>query len=82
MSKDDSFGARLRRARERAGLLRYPAAERIGIAPRTLAALERDERTKYYSILPGIARAYGCSIDSLFPEMDGREAAEGRARDD
>ena len=74
MSQDDSFGAGLRAARQRAGLLRYPAAERIGIAPRTLAALERDERTQYYSILPVIARTSGCTIDSLFPAMDGAGA--------
>lgn len=74
MTKDDSFGARLRAARQRAGLLRCQAAEHIGVTPRTLAAMEQDVRSKYYSILPAIARAYGCTIDSLFPEMDGAGA--------
>ena len=74
MSQDDSFGARLRAARQRAGLLRCQAAEHIGVTQRTLAAMEQDTRTKYYSILPDIARTYGCTIDSLFPAMDGAGA--------
>ena len=74
MIQSDSFGARLRKLRAEQHLTKAEASERIGVTLRTLSALEQDARGKYYSVLPAIARAYGCTIDSLYPEMDGAGA--------
>src|SRR3954454_23999729 len=52
--RDGTFGARLRRAREAAGLSQEELAERAGVSPNTVGDLERGEHRRPY---PATVRA-------------------------
>jgi predicted ATPase/transcriptional regulator with XRE-family HTH domain len=58
--RDDAFGARLRRTREAAGLAQEELAERAGLSPNTIGALERGEhRLPYPATVRALAAALG-----------------------
>src|SRR5215472_6444022 len=62
----ESFGAVLRRLRERSGLTQESLAERAGLSPRAIRALERGERQHPYPhTLRAIAEALGLSSEDL-----------------
>lgn len=62
----DSFGAALRRLRERSGLTQELLAERAGLSPRAIRALERGERQHPYPhTLRAIADALRLSSEDL-----------------
>ena len=75
-----SFGARIRRLRERAGLSQEALAERAGLGVRTLAALERDERRRPHPhTLANLTAALGLSpadCDALLDFPHARESAQ------
>src|SRR5262245_34728177 len=59
-----SFGARLRRAREIANLTQEELAERAGLTPNAVGALERGEhRHPYPATIRALATALGLSAD-------------------
>ena len=62
---DTDVGARLRVARERAGLTQAAAAEAIGVARTTLVALEQGRRRPRISEIQQLARRYGTSANAL-----------------
>jgi predicted ATPase/transcriptional regulator with XRE-family HTH domain len=58
----DGFGARLRRAREAAGLSQEELAERAGLSPNAVGGLERDQyRRPYPATVRALASALGLS---------------------
>ena len=58
------FGARLRHLRETAGLTQEQLAERAGLTPNAISALERGERRRPYPhTVRALARALGLSAD-------------------
>ena len=68
---DTDIGARLRVAREGAGLTPAAAAEAIGVARTTLVALEKGQRRPRIGEIQELARRYGTSANALLR----REAA-------
>ena len=67
-SRNDPFGARLRRLRESAGLTQEELASRAGLAAKAVGALERGERKRPY---PHTVRALA---DALSLSRDERTA--------
>jgi transcriptional regulator with XRE-family HTH domain len=59
------FGAMLKEAREKAGLTQESLAEKTGLPLRSIQNWEQGHRTPKVHALAGIARALGCSLDSL-----------------
>ena len=58
--REGAFGARLRRAREAAGLSQEELAERAGLSPNTVGGLERGEhRRPYPATIRALAEALG-----------------------
>ena len=45
-------------------------AECLGVRQPMISRIENGQRGKRYDFLPRLARALGCRIDDLFPEMD------------
>ena len=62
---DTDVGARLRVAREGAGLTQAAAAEAIGVARTTLVALEKGQRRPRIGEIQELARRYGTSANVL-----------------
>ena len=62
---DTDFGARLRVARERAGLTQAVVAEAIGVARTTLVALEKGQRRPRIGEIQKLAQRYGTSANAL-----------------
>ncbi len=59
-ARDDAFGARLRRAREAAGLAQEELAARAGLSLNTVGGLERgDHRRPYQATIRALAAALG-----------------------
>lgn len=71
----DGFGLRLRKYRKKTGRTQEEFALVIGMSRTGYADLEKDGSGKVFEKLPVIAKAAGCRIDDLFPEMD-EESAE------
>ena len=65
-----TFGQRLREKRVTAGLTQEQAAKEAGMSREAYALLETDVNVRTLSRVPSLAKALGCSTDSLFPEMD------------
>jgi len=65
-----TFGQRLREKRVAAGLTQEQAAKEAGMSREAYALLETDVNVRTLSRVPSLAKALGCSTDSLFPEMD------------
>ena len=62
---DTDLGARLRVARERAGLTQAAAAEAIGVARTALVALEKGQRRPRIGEIQELAQRYGTSANAL-----------------
>src|ERR687893_1658938 len=77
--EDVSFGARLRRLREAAGLTQEELAERAGLTRKAVSVLERGQRKRPYPhTVRSLADALGLTGDeraSLFASVPGRGAA-------
>jgi transcriptional regulator with XRE-family HTH domain len=80
MAIGDSFGARLRTARKRAGLNQTELAERVGVTRQTVTKWEREHRLMRPSALPRIAEALGVTTDELFPQELPRTGTSDRER--
>ena len=65
-----TFGQRLREKREAAGLTQEQAAKGAGMSREAYALIEMDVNARTLARVPSLAKALGCSTDSLFPEMD------------
>ena len=78
MGQDISFGARLRRLREAAGLSQEELAERAGLSRKAISVLERGERKRPYPhTVRSLADALGLPEDeraSLLASVPGRGA--------
>ena len=46
-------------------------ADALGVQQPMITRIENGQRGKRFEMLPRLARALGCRIDDLFPEMDG-----------
>ena len=57
--RDESFGSRLRRLREAAGLTQEELAERAGLSPMAIGMLERGQRRRPY---PYTVQALGAAL--------------------
>lgn len=66
----ETFGDRLRRLRQGTGKSAAEFAAQIGLTTDAELKLESGKRGRSFVRLPVIARALGCRIDDLFPEMD------------
>src|SRR5215218_6593934 len=77
--QDHTFGSRLRRLREAAGLTQRELALRAGLSPRAISALERSERQRPYPhTVRALADALGLSEEeraSLLETLSRRDAA-------
>lgn len=74
----EPFGAVLRRLRERAGLSQQELAERAGLTPHAVSALERGTRTRPY---PHTVRSLAEALDVSDGDRDSLIAAVPRRRD-
>lgn len=61
---------RLRTIRKARGYSLRGMAEKVGMAPSGYIRLEDGSGGQAFAKLPVIAKALGCHIDDLFPEMD------------
>lgn len=68
----DCFSRRLRNARRCLGKTQAEMAAIVGLSRTGYAALEEAGRGRVMEKLPKLAKALGCRIDDLFPEMDER----------
>ncbi len=67
VAHEGSFGARLRRLREAAGLTQEELASRAGLSPDAVSALERGQRKRPY---PHTVRALVAALDLSEEERD------------
>ena len=77
-----SFSVRLRDIRGQNGLTVDEVAMRSGLSKALIFKLESGERGKTFEKLPRIAKALGCQIDDLFPEMDEERQEAPQAQPD
>ena len=75
--RSSSFGARLRRAREAAGLAQEELAARAGLSPNTVGGLERGEHRHPY---PATVRALADALGLTDAERAALAAAVPSAR--
>ena len=66
----ETFGDRLRRLRQGTGKSAAEFAAQIGLTTDAELKMESGKRGRSFARLPVIAKALGCQIDDLFPEMD------------
>ena len=64
---DDSYGARIKAARKRAGLKQTDVAAKMGCTSVNLSQWERNYRVPTIKNLERIAGAIGCHVSELFP---------------
>lgn len=64
------MGKRIRAIREQKGMTCTALAEQVGISAQGMWNLESGNNGRTLDKLPKIAKALGCRIDDLFPEMD------------
>ena len=67
----ECLNQRLKSLRERAGLRQEDVAIAAGLSRAGYQMIESGKNGKTMGKLPAIAKALGCRIDDLFPEMDG-----------
>lgn len=72
----DGFGKRLRTIRRERGITIDQMSAEVGMTGDAILKLESGARGKTLEKLPVLAKALGCRIDDLFPEMD--ETQEGK----
>jgi transcriptional regulator with XRE-family HTH domain len=81
---EETFGARLKRPRERAGLSQEQLALRAGLNRYSVIKWERDEHEPMWSSVLALARALGCAVADFdgtkAPPADVRPARKGRPR--
>lgn len=66
----ETFGERLHRIRIQKGINATQLANQIGVKQPVISKFENGTRGRSFKRLPLIAKALGCRIDDLFPEMD------------
>lgn len=66
----EKFGDRMRTIRRKKGISITGMSETVGMTKDAVLKLESGVRGKTLEKLPVIAKALGCRIDDLFPEMD------------
>lgn len=59
------IGERIKEFRERAKLPQAELASRVGVVQSMITAYEKGYRTPSVSVLSGIAKALGCTVDEL-----------------
>ena len=64
------MGKRIRTIREKKGMTCTALAEQVGVSTQCMWNLESGNSGRTLDKLPKIAKALGCRIDDLFPEMD------------
>lgn len=69
------MGRRIRQIREQKGMTCTALAEQVGISAQGMWNLESGNNGRTLDKLPKIAKALGCRIDDLFPEMDDVQGA-------
>lgn len=69
----DGFGKRLRMLRRERGITIEQISSKVGMTGDAILKLESGARGKTLEKLPSLAKALGCRIDDLFPEMDALE---------
>lgn len=67
----ESIGERIRELRAKKEMSQTLLASRADMTVQSLWNLENGMVGKTFEKLPAIAKALGCHIDDLFPEMDG-----------
>lgn len=60
------LGDNIQRYRRRLGLTQYQLAHKIGVTYQAISKWETGRGTPDISLLPELARVFGCSIDDLF----------------
>lgn len=70
------MGKRIRAIREQKGMTCTALAEQVGISAQGMWNLESGNNGRTLDKLPKIAKALGCRIDDLFPEMDDAPSPE------
>lgn len=65
-----TFGAEIRARRKAMGMTAEGLARRVGCSRSLIVKIEAGEREKVIAKYVRIAKALGCRIDDLFPEMD------------
>ena len=65
------IGTRLRSLRKKQGKSISELASELGMSVQRYWHLENGDNGRTFEKLPKIAKALNCSIDDLFPEMDG-----------
>lgn len=76
-----SFGSSLRRAREKREYTREQIAERAGISPRFVSAIENDRRKPSLDVLIRLIHAIGTSFDEvLTPQTISEEYTADRIK--
>ena len=76
-----SFGSSLRRAREKRDYTREQIAERAGISPRFVSAIENDRRKPSLDVLIRLVHAIGTSFDEvLMPQTISEEYTADRIK--
>ncbi len=73
------LGARLRSAREEAGLSQAAAAARVGLSRASITNIERGEQRVSLRVFVEMAAALGATPASLLPPADGITARVGTA---
>ena len=68
-----SFGSSLRRAREKREYTREQIAERAGISPRFVSAIENDRRKPSLDVLIRVIKATGASFDEVLAPQTAAE---------
>lgn len=66
----ETIGERIRKKRKEKGMSMVALAADAGMTSQNLWNLENDMVGKTYEKLAPLAKALGCRIDDLFPEMD------------
>ena len=67
----ESFGERVRKRRVAKGISCIQLAEMTGMKQPSISKMENGRTGRTLDKLPLLAKALGCRIDDLFPEMDG-----------
>lgn len=73
----EQINERIRNLRIKSGKSQTEVAESTGMSRTGYASIEQGITIKTFEKLPAIARALGCRIDDLFPEMDEATAPDG-----
>ena len=73
----ESRSERIRMLRKRAGISQESVAAAAGMTRTGYQQIESGKNGRTLDKLPAIAKALGCRIDDLFPEMDESPAPDG-----